>query len=327
MPAVGFVADAHAPTGCGGSDRPRRRRVGRPSRCSTSPHVERCITERTKAVIVDPHVRLPGSTSTALRALLRRRGIALIEDCLRGRGGTFADGRPVGTGRLAGCFSFFAKTQLAGRRGRDRRDRRRSGGRSGSGSLRSHAMTSVTWDRHRGHAETYDVTDSASTTGSTSRGRRWRGAHLGRSTRSSSGSGARSAGYRERLERRRGSRGPVHDEAMTTLRAFRLPGPRSPTARRATGSARECSSGGSRPRSTRRSRSSRRTTRCRAAANPCPRSRGVRSRHLALPLSSVMPSTRSTSPATSWRPCSTLDRRDLDAPRGALLQYSVRCRR
>ena len=26
-------------------------------------------------------------------------------------------------------------------------------------SLRSHAMTSVTWDRHRGHAETYDVTD------------------------------------------------------------------------------------------------------------------------------------------------------------------------
>ncbi len=25
-------------------------------------------------------------------------------------------------------------------------------------SLRSHAMTSVTWDRHRGHAETYDVT-------------------------------------------------------------------------------------------------------------------------------------------------------------------------
>jgi dTDP-4-amino-4,6-dideoxygalactose transaminase len=26
-------------------------------------------------------------------------------------------------------------------------------------SLRSHAMTSVTWDRHRGHAESYDVVD------------------------------------------------------------------------------------------------------------------------------------------------------------------------
>ena len=26
-------------------------------------------------------------------------------------------------------------------------------------SLRSHAMTSVTWDRHRGHAETYDILD------------------------------------------------------------------------------------------------------------------------------------------------------------------------
>ena len=26
-------------------------------------------------------------------------------------------------------------------------------------SLRSHAMTSVTWDRHRGHAESYDIVD------------------------------------------------------------------------------------------------------------------------------------------------------------------------
>ena len=26
-------------------------------------------------------------------------------------------------------------------------------------SLRSHAMTSVTWDRHRGHADNYDVVD------------------------------------------------------------------------------------------------------------------------------------------------------------------------
>ena len=26
-------------------------------------------------------------------------------------------------------------------------------------SLRSHAMTTVTWDRHRGHAETYDIVD------------------------------------------------------------------------------------------------------------------------------------------------------------------------
>ena len=26
-------------------------------------------------------------------------------------------------------------------------------------SLRSHAMTSVTWDRHRGHADSYDIID------------------------------------------------------------------------------------------------------------------------------------------------------------------------
>ena len=40
-------------------------------------------------------------------------------------------------------------------------------------------MTSLTWDRHRGHASGYDVSISGSTTGSTSPVRRWPTAPLG----------------------------------------------------------------------------------------------------------------------------------------------------
>jgi dTDP-4-amino-4,6-dideoxygalactose transaminase len=82
----------------------------------------------------------------------------MIEDCAQSITARCADGRMTGTIGTAGCFSFFSKKQLCVGEGGmivtpdDRvADQARA--------LRSHAMTSHTWDRHRGHADSYDVVD------------------------------------------------------------------------------------------------------------------------------------------------------------------------
>ena len=155
-PALSFVADAHAPRCCGAAS------VIADSRSPSDPlldpaDVERRITPRTKAVIA---VHMFGYTADldALAALCDAHGLALIEDCAEAAGAVLPNGSRAGTAGLAGCFSFFPKTQLGVGEGgivvtddEGVADRVRL--------LRSHAMTSVTWDRHRGHAETYDVTD------------------------------------------------------------------------------------------------------------------------------------------------------------------------
>ena len=65
-------------------------------------------------------------------------------------------GAALGTWGLAGAFSFFSNKVLScgegGLLATDDDDVAAS-----ARSLRSHAMTSGTWDRHRGHATDYDV--------------------------------------------------------------------------------------------------------------------------------------------------------------------------
>jgi dTDP-4-amino-4,6-dideoxygalactose transaminase len=156
VPALGFVADAHAAHWCGGTtvfadvasvDQPLLDPEG----------IERLITDRTKAVLAVHMYGYPLELD-GIRALCESRGITLIEDCCEAVGATFSDGSSVGTAGQSGVFSFFAKTQLPVGEGgivvtadESVAERVRL--------LRSHAMTSVTWDRHRGHAETYDITD------------------------------------------------------------------------------------------------------------------------------------------------------------------------
>jgi dTDP-4-amino-4,6-dideoxygalactose transaminase len=119
--------------------------------------VERLIGPRTKAVIAVHMWGYPAAVE-ALRELCDSRGLALIEDCAEAIDARTESGAAVGSIGDLGCFSFFSKKQLAVGEGglvtTDDDDLAAS-----VRSLRTHAMSSVTWERHRGHGLGYDVTD------------------------------------------------------------------------------------------------------------------------------------------------------------------------
>ncbi len=157
VPAFTFVASASA-----------ARYVGaEPVLCDVrSPHdfnidpadVARRITPRTRAVVAVHFCGYPADVA-ALRALCDEHGLVLIEDCAQAIGAHVDDGgRQVGTVGELGAFSFFSKKQLCVGEGgmvtsadEQLAERVRL--------FRSHAMTSSTWDRHRGHDPAYDVVD------------------------------------------------------------------------------------------------------------------------------------------------------------------------
>ena len=91
-----------------------------------------------------------------LDEIAERHGIAVVEDAAHAPGASLG-GRMCGTLGNVGCFSFFANKNLpVGEGGMIVTERRRAG-RDALRLLRSHGMTTLTWDRHRGHASSYDV--------------------------------------------------------------------------------------------------------------------------------------------------------------------------
>jgi dTDP-4-amino-4,6-dideoxygalactose transaminase len=120
--------------------------------------VARRITPRTRAIVAVHFCGYPADVA-ALRALCDEHGLVLIEDCAQAIGARLdAGGRQVGTVGELGAFSFFSKKQLCVGEGgmvTSADDRLAERVRL----LRSHAMTSSTWDRHRGHDPAYDVID------------------------------------------------------------------------------------------------------------------------------------------------------------------------
>jgi dTDP-4-amino-4,6-dideoxygalactose transaminase len=116
------------------------------------------ITPRTRAIVAVHFGGYPADV-IALRALCDEHGLVLIEDCAEAIGARLdPDGRQVGTVGELGAFSFFSKKQLCVGEGgmvctanKDLAERVRL--------LRSHALSSSTWDRHRGHDPAYDVVD------------------------------------------------------------------------------------------------------------------------------------------------------------------------
>jgi dTDP-4-amino-4,6-dideoxygalactose transaminase len=156
VPALTFVAGAAAVRYCGAT--PVFVDSVSPDDLNLDPDdAARLITPRTRAILAT-HWMGYACDLEALERLCAEHGLLLIEDCAQSLTGRAADGRLTGTVGPVGCFSFFSKKQLC----------------VGEGgmvitpdeaiatkvrSLRSHAMTSVTWDRHLGYAETYDVVD------------------------------------------------------------------------------------------------------------------------------------------------------------------------
>lgn len=117
--------------------------------------IEASITPRTRAVIVMHYGGAPARMDEIL-ALARRHNLALIEDACHGVGGAY-HGKAMGTLSDASAFSFFSNKNLATGEGGmivTTRDDLAADLRA----LRSHGMTTLTWERHRGHAATYDVT-------------------------------------------------------------------------------------------------------------------------------------------------------------------------
>src|SRR5512135_541044 len=155
VPALTFVATANAVLYTGA--RVRFADILGEAELNVSPEaIERQITPHTKAISVVHYGGYP-CRMEAICAVAERHGLAVIEDAAHAPG-AFLNGRHLGTWGDAGCFSFFSNKNLSTGEGgmlvTDKDDIAEK-----VRLMRSHGMTSLTYDRHRGHANTYDVVD------------------------------------------------------------------------------------------------------------------------------------------------------------------------
>jgi len=155
VPAITFVASAAAVRYCGAT--PVLADIRGQHDLGMDPDdAEARITPRTKAICA-VHYAGYAADIGRLREICDHHGIALIEDAAHSPSATPTGGdRKLGTHGLAGCFSFFSnKVFSCGEGGLLATDDDAVA--EQARSLRSHAMTSGTWDRHRGHSAGYDV--------------------------------------------------------------------------------------------------------------------------------------------------------------------------
>lgn len=118
--------------------------------------VQAAISDRTRAVMTMTYGGHAGDT-TEIAQLCSRHGLTLLEDAAHGLGSRLY-GRNLGTFGAAGAFSFFSNKNLAvGEGGAAVTDDEDLAARLRL--LRSHGMTSLSWDRHKGHATGYDVVE------------------------------------------------------------------------------------------------------------------------------------------------------------------------
>jgi len=116
--------------------------------------IEKKITDKTKAIVVVHYAGYPCNMDE-ICTIAQKYGLYVIEDCAHAPGAEYK-GKKVGTFGDIACFSFFSNKNLS----------------TGEGGMvvtdnselyeklkliRSHGMTTLTLDRHKGHAFSYDV--------------------------------------------------------------------------------------------------------------------------------------------------------------------------
>ncbi len=156
MPALTFVADANVTLVQGAT--PVFADVLSEDDWTIDPDdVERRLTDRTRAILVVHYGGYPCRMGR-LREIAERHRLRVIEDACHAPFSEL-DGRRLGALGDAGCFSFFSNKNIACGEGgailfRDRApaDRARH--------LRSHGMTTTSFERSRGHSFGYDVVEA-----------------------------------------------------------------------------------------------------------------------------------------------------------------------
>ncbi len=153
LPSLTFVATANAVKYTGA--KPVFADITSVADLDISPKaIKKEITPATKAIIVMHYGGYP-CNMPAISALAQEYGLAIIEDAAHAPG-TELDGKKAGTFGDVACFSFFSNKNLATGEGgmivTDRDDLAEK-----IKLMRSHGMTTLTWDRHKGHAYSYDV--------------------------------------------------------------------------------------------------------------------------------------------------------------------------
>ena len=156
VPSLNFVAAANAVVRVGAT--PVFCDVRGPDDLNLDPvDVAAAIGPRTKAIVVLHYAGFACDLG-AVTELAAARGIAVIEDAAHAPGAVWR-GRALGTVGTVGCFSFFANKNVPiGEGGMVVTSDEGVAGRLRL--LRSHGMTTLTWQRHRGHASAYDVLEA-----------------------------------------------------------------------------------------------------------------------------------------------------------------------
>jgi dTDP-4-amino-4,6-dideoxygalactose transaminase len=155
VPSLSFVATANAVRYVGGV--PIFADIESEDWLTISPaSIEKCIGEKTRAIIV-MHYAGYACDMHAIMEIAKKHNLIVIEDSAHTIGSEL-DGRKLGTWGAMGCFSFFSnKNMTTGEGGMLTTDDDALAERLKA--LRSHGMTSLSWDRHKGRAWTYDVVD------------------------------------------------------------------------------------------------------------------------------------------------------------------------